>query len=129
MTRHLNAEETVILCADAELQFASYYGDHMVLQKSPERAVLWGYGPQGARVTVFLSGLQLKNFSASVSQGEFSQLLTGGRLMLTETPGPSSVLAVSAHFSRTGWKLHNQLLRLTAVSVNSQHRHLHNCIN
>ncbi|TNN75007.1 Sialate O-acetylesterase [Liparis tanakae] len=31
-----------------ELRFASYYGDHMVLQKSPERAVLWGRGPEGA---------------------------------------------------------------------------------
>lgn len=50
----------------------------MVLQKSPERAVLWGYGPEGARVTIFLSGLQHR--SAAVSQGEFSQLLTGGGL-------------------------------------------------
>ncbi|KAK2176658.1 hypothetical protein NP493_649g01057 [Ridgeia piscesae] len=26
-----------------ELQFASYYSDHMVLQRAPSRAVLWGY--------------------------------------------------------------------------------------
>ncbi|XP_058489954.1 sialate O-acetylesterase [Solea solea] len=38
------------------LSFASYYGDHMVLQKSPERAVLWGYGPEGGHVSVSLSG-------------------------------------------------------------------------
>ncbi|OWF52499.1 Sialate O-acetylesterase [Mizuhopecten yessoensis] len=25
--------------------FAAYYGDHMVLQKSPQRAVIWGYNP------------------------------------------------------------------------------------
>lgn len=42
---------------DGKLRFASYYGDHMVLQKSPERAVLWGYGLEGAQVTVSLSGL------------------------------------------------------------------------
>nr|XP_020455900.1 sialate O-acetylesterase isoform X1 [Monopterus albus] len=42
--------------ADGSLRFASYYRDHMVLQKSPEKAVLWGYGPEGAQVTVFLSG-------------------------------------------------------------------------
>ncbi|XP_019950841.2 sialate O-acetylesterase [Paralichthys olivaceus] len=41
---------------DECLRFASYYGDHMVLQKSPERAVLWGYGPDGGIVTVSLSG-------------------------------------------------------------------------
>ena len=25
------------------LRFASYYADHMVLQKGPERAAVWGY--------------------------------------------------------------------------------------
>ncbi|KFQ69787.1 Sialate O-acetylesterase, partial [Phaethon lepturus] len=36
--------------------FASYYGDHMVLQKEPAGAVVWGYGEPGATVTVALSG-------------------------------------------------------------------------
>jgi len=37
------------------LGFASYYGDHMVLQKEPAGAVVWGYGEPGAAVTVALS--------------------------------------------------------------------------
>lgn len=45
-----------VYSSDGTLRFASYYGDHMVLQKSPEQAVLWGYGPEGAQVTVSLSG-------------------------------------------------------------------------
>lgn len=92
----------------------------MVLQKSPERAVVWGYGPEGARVTVFLSGPQQKNFSAAVSQGEFSQLLTGGRFMLTETPSLSSECLLCQHISAEqsgsstiSWSA----CRLTAVSV------------
>uniref|UniRef100_A0A8C3HBQ7 Sialic acid acetylesterase n=1 Tax=Chrysemys picta bellii TaxID=8478 RepID=A0A8C3HBQ7_CHRPI len=36
-------------------RFASYYGDHMVLQKKPAGAVVWGYGEAGANVTVSLS--------------------------------------------------------------------------
>ncbi|XP_066288580.1 sialate O-acetylesterase-like isoform X1 [Branchiostoma lanceolatum] len=32
--------------------WASYYGDHMVLQQGPHRAVLWGYGEVGATVSV-----------------------------------------------------------------------------
>ncbi|NXR57542.1 SIAE acetylesterase, partial [Rhadina sibilatrix] len=36
--------------------FASYYGDHMVLQKKPSGAVVWGHGELGAVVTVTLSG-------------------------------------------------------------------------
>lgn len=38
------------------LSFASYYGDHMVLQKKPSGAVVWGRGELGAMVTVTLSG-------------------------------------------------------------------------
>ncbi|NXC27762.1 SIAE acetylesterase, partial [Campylorhamphus procurvoides] len=36
--------------------FASYYGDHMVLQKEPAGAVVWGHGQPGAAVTVALLG-------------------------------------------------------------------------
>ncbi|KAM6234775.1 sialate O-acetylesterase [Spheniscus humboldti] len=44
------------VAAGAMLGFASYYGDHMVLQKEPAGAVVWGYGEPGAAVTVALSG-------------------------------------------------------------------------
>lgn len=39
----------------AMLGFASYYSDHMVLQKEPAGAVVWGYGEPGTAVTVALS--------------------------------------------------------------------------
>lgn len=38
-----------------ELSMASYYGDHMVLQRAPRAAVLWGYADtlgEGVRVRV-----------------------------------------------------------------------------
>ncbi|XP_070761395.1 sialate O-acetylesterase isoform X2 [Enoplosus armatus] len=42
----------------------------MVLQKSPEKAVLWGYGPEGAQVTVFLSGpITQKTLPIKVKEG------------------------------------------------------------
>lgn len=37
---------------DAAFNFASYYADHMVLQKAPAKAIIWGYGDVGAYVTV-----------------------------------------------------------------------------
>ncbi|CAM9870731.1 unnamed protein product [Bubo scandiacus] len=43
------------VAAGAMFGFASYYGDHMVLQKEPAGAVVWGYGEPGAAVTVVLS--------------------------------------------------------------------------
>ncbi|XP_060078693.1 sialate O-acetylesterase-like [Ylistrum balloti] len=51
------------LCADGhgsepgQLSFASYYGHHMVLQRAPQRAIVWGYAsqPQGS-VTLNVTG-------------------------------------------------------------------------
>ncbi|XP_062450574.1 sialate O-acetylesterase isoform X2 [Rhea pennata] len=41
--------------AGATLRFASYYTDHMVLQKEPAGAVVWGYGQPGAAVALSLA--------------------------------------------------------------------------
>ncbi|KAL5010828.1 hypothetical protein ScPMuIL_013133 [Solemya velum] len=39
------------------ISFASYFGNHMVLQRAPQRATVWGYGSTvGNTVTVVLSG-------------------------------------------------------------------------
>lgn len=74
----------VCVCIDGNLRFASYYGDHMVLQKSPEKAVVWGYGPEGAQVCVFLLGpVNQKASPVTVTKGEYRQLWSGGILMLT----------------------------------------------
>ncbi|XP_058400902.1 sialate O-acetylesterase isoform X1 [Diceros bicornis minor] len=40
--------------AGADFRFASYVHNHMVLQKEPAGAVIWGYGISGATVTVTL---------------------------------------------------------------------------
>ncbi|XP_019565981.2 sialate O-acetylesterase isoform X1 [Rhinolophus sinicus] len=40
--------------AGAGFRFASYIDNHMVLQKKPAGAVIWGYGTSGATVTVTL---------------------------------------------------------------------------
>ena len=41
----------------AVLKFASYYGDHMVLQRGPQRAIVWGTADTvGERVTVTIHG-------------------------------------------------------------------------
>ncbi|XP_028275015.1 sialate O-acetylesterase [Parambassis ranga] len=58
------------VCVNGTLRFASYYGDHMVLQKSPERAVVWGYGPEGAQVTLFVTGpINHKPSAVTVTKG------------------------------------------------------------
>ncbi|XP_078386788.1 sialate O-acetylesterase [Cetorhinus maximus] len=40
------------LCTEPAFRFGSYYASHMVLQKEPVRAVVWGYGAVGAIINV-----------------------------------------------------------------------------
>ncbi|XP_046365448.1 sialate O-acetylesterase-like [Haliotis rufescens] len=43
--------------SNAALQFASYYQDHMVLQRGPQQAVIWGHATNiGDTVTVAIAG-------------------------------------------------------------------------
>uniref|UniRef100_A0A3Q2NVG8 Sialic acid acetylesterase n=1 Tax=Fundulus heteroclitus TaxID=8078 RepID=A0A3Q2NVG8_FUNHE len=77
--------------SDGALHFASYYGDHMVLQKAPHRAVLWGYGPEGEQVTVYLLGPFLQKVSsAPVTEGIWQVTLDP-----VHAGGPYDVYAVS----------------------------------
>ncbi|XP_077467476.1 sialate O-acetylesterase isoform X2 [Stigmatopora argus] len=78
--------------------FASYYGDHMVLQKSPERSILWGYGsPEGALVTVYLSGpMKHKSPPAPVKKGIWRVTLDP-----IEAGGPYNVTAILQNSSTT----------------------------
>ncbi|XP_078607954.1 sialate O-acetylesterase-like [Branchiostoma floridae x Branchiostoma japonicum] len=50
-------------------KWASYYGNHMVLQQGPHRAVLWGYGEVGATVNVSIDASG-SVFSSMVHKGE-----------------------------------------------------------
>ncbi|XP_073513483.1 sialate O-acetylesterase [Phyllobates terribilis] len=61
----------LLTSAEAAFRFASYYGDHMVLQQQPARAVVWGYGEVGARVTVTLQrGIDTFSKTAVIVHGD-----------------------------------------------------------
>ncbi|KAL8599184.1 hypothetical protein ACOMHN_007900 [Nucella lapillus] len=73
-----------------EFAFASYYGDHMVLQRAPQRAVVWGYHPDpGNRIIVQVKGGKI--YSATVDgRGMWKVTLD------TQTSaGPFSIAAMS----------------------------------
>ena len=55
----------------------------MVLKMAPEKAVLWGYGPEGEQVTVILSGpVKQETSPVTVTKGKDTQLLSGGKLTM-----------------------------------------------
>lgn len=52
-------------------RLASYYGAHMVLQRAPEKSMVWGYGTTGAEVQFSLAGPQSEQMkSVPVLDGE-----------------------------------------------------------
>ena len=56
----------LISCKDT-FRFASHYADHMVLQRGPDAAVLWGFGEENALVIVSIAG---KLIQATAEKGE-----------------------------------------------------------
>lgn len=95
-------------CADRNFRFASYYGDRMVLQKLPEKAVIWGCGPQGAQITVYLLGPTKQKTAATVENETGIWRVTldpveaGGpynlTAMLTDSPDNNTVTLIDVLF-------------------------------
>lgn len=82
---------------EGDLRFASYYGDHMVLQKSPESAVVWGYGPEGANVTLSVTGPTTQKTSpVTVTEGIWRVTLDP-----VEAGGPYTVRAAIENSTST----------------------------
>ena len=51
-------------------RFANVFGDHMVLQQAPKRAIIWGYGEVGQEVVVEFSGHMYSSFVTPKKEGE-----------------------------------------------------------
>ncbi|XP_064601238.1 sialate O-acetylesterase-like [Liolophura sinensis] len=75
---------------------ASYYGDHMVLQRSPYQAVIWGYSPRLGDV-VSLTIPDITHLSSTVVPGP-GHLAGVWRftLPMVENPGPHNITIVSS---------------------------------
>lgn len=75
--------------------FASYYGNHMVLQRGPQRANVWGYSPHlGERVTVTVADHSVSTtvVTGHVTKGGVWQV----KLPAIINPGPY-VITASSH--------------------------------
>ncbi|XP_032565564.1 sialate O-acetylesterase isoform X1 [Chiroxiphia lanceolata] len=95
------------VAAGGMLGFASYYGDHMVLQREPAGAVLWGRGEPGAEVTVTLSGaeglvIMKKTAQVKGPSGTWTAVLDpmdqGGPYALTAKQGSENVTLQDIYF-------------------------------
>ena len=53
-------------------RFANIYGSHMVLQKAPQRAIIWGFGEIGQEALLTAAG---EVYRSLVSQGKLVKLM------------------------------------------------------
>ncbi|XP_048239907.1 sialate O-acetylesterase-like [Haliotis rufescens] len=80
---------------NAALQFASYYQDHMVLQRGPQRAVIWGHATTiGDTVTVAIVGHG--SVTGSVTRDSAGQGTWKVKLPAMTAKGPFTVSARSS---------------------------------
>lgn len=84
---------------ESALSFASYYGDHMVLQQAPKRSQVWGYADtEGTTVTVTLTGFPSINTTV-VRHEELGRNIWKVLLPAAPPSGPHSVHTLTAESS------------------------------
>ncbi|NXN10693.1 SIAE acetylesterase, partial [Indicator maculatus] len=113
--------------------FASYYGDHMVLQQAPAGAVVWGYGAPGATVTLALSRdagiiVMKKLVTVKGASGTWMTVLDpmdhGGPYELTATQGLENVTLKDIYFGDV-WLCSGQSnMAMTVLQVANASREL-----
>ncbi|XP_046342779.1 sialate O-acetylesterase-like [Haliotis rufescens] len=80
----------------AVLKFASYYADHMVLQRGPQRAIVWGHAATiGDEVTVTVSGKGEVKVNV-VRDPNGNEGLWKAKLPAITDPGPFTLTASSS---------------------------------
>ncbi|XP_046556182.1 sialate O-acetylesterase-like [Haliotis rubra] len=88
----------LLICSGVagELKLASYYGDHMVLQRGPQRAVMWGKAKViGDEVTVEVSGAAAVKTKV-VNDPSGTEGLWKVKLPAVTDPGPHTVKVTSS---------------------------------
>ncbi|NXW44856.1 SIAE acetylesterase, partial [Nyctiprogne leucopyga] len=113
--------------------FASYYGDHMVLQKEPAGAVVWGYGEPGTAVTVVLSedgGLIIMKKTTWVKEPSGTWIIVldpmdqGGPYALTAEQGSENVTLQDVYFGDV-WLCSGQSnMAMTVLQITNASREL-----
>jgi len=77
---------------DGVLRFANYYQDHMVLQRAPERAIVWGYADTfNAPITWTMNNKVYQTISSSSSDDSVSASIWSVTLDAQPEEGPFQV--------------------------------------
>ena len=72
-------------------RFANYFQDHMVLQRAPQRPIVWGFGDQGVVTTLELDGKIYRTISQSGPANELGESIWSQTLDPQPASGPFTI--------------------------------------
>jgi sialate O-acetylesterase len=81
-----------IIESHGDLRFANYYQDHMVLQRGPQRAVVWGYGAASAVTILRMNNKVYRTFSGANPVNRLGESIWSVTLDAETQEGPFEVL-------------------------------------
>jgi sialate O-acetylesterase len=96
---------------DGVLRFANYYQDNMVLQRAPQRAIVWGYGDTNAFTSLWINHKFYHTISDAKPINEYGESIWSVTLDAESDEGPFEVLVTQpvANGSLVSIKLKNVL--------------------
>ncbi|CAF1652212.1 unnamed protein product [Adineta ricciae] len=81
----------LIVQIDGVPRFANYYQDHMVLQREPQRALVWGYGDANKLTSLKIGGKTYETVSRSESADNFGEGTWSVTLDPVDDEGPYDI--------------------------------------
>jgi sialate O-acetylesterase len=82
----------LIIQGHGQLRFASYFGDNMVLQGAPQRAIVWGYGAANALTTLSVNKKVYYTISGSEPVNQLGESMWSVTLDPESEEGPFEVI-------------------------------------
>jgi sialate O-acetylesterase len=83
--------EIASIVGNAALRFANYIQDHMVLQRAPQRSIVWGYGDASKLTTLRINDKIYTTMSRSESANELGEIIWSVTLDPVEDEGPFDI--------------------------------------
>jgi sialate O-acetylesterase len=80
-----------VILGNAVPRFANYIQDHMVLQRAPQRSIVWGFGDPGKLTTLRMNNKIYTTISRSESTNELDESIWSITLDPVEDEGPFDI--------------------------------------
>ncbi len=79
------------ILGDGTPRFANYFQDHMVLQRAPQKAIVWGYGDSATLTTLTINNQSYTTISRTESENDLDESIWSVTLDPVSDEGPFDI--------------------------------------